>query len=177
MICPKCGAQNMDGVTFCGNCGGQLLSYSPITPEEPQQNENYSQQQPPLYGNSAEGNSNYRSSVNPSGSSSDSPTFPPKNYMTESIIVTVVTFLCCCSPISIILGIIAIVKANSVNSEFARGNYEGANSNANSAKKLTIWAAIVAVITVVLVLIFYVLIFASKISEMGGWQELLDSMN
>jgi len=161
MICPKCGSQNMDGVTFCGSCGAQLASYVPFQ-EAPKQN--YSQQQfnqqPPVYG----------SYGSPSA-------LPPKNWMTEAIIVTIVSFLCCCSPISWILGIIAIVKANSVNSEFARGNINEANSNAESAKKLTMWAAIIAVVFVILFYILYFAVFATMINQAGGLQELLNSMN
>jgi hypothetical protein len=101
---------------------------------------------------------------------------PPKNYMTEAIIVTIISFLCCSSIISLILGIIAIVKANNVNQEFARGNYDGANKNANSAKTLTIWAAIVAVIQVVLVTILIVVLFALGIS-LGGLDEILNNFS
>ena len=172
MICPKCGAQNMDGVTFCGSCGTQLQSYTPVTPEEPRQSAYYNQQQqyqqpqqPPSFSGSPVGNSNYDA-------------FPPKNYLTEAIIVTIISLLCCCgSFISVILGIIAIVKANNVNTEFAKGNYLAAKSNADAAKKLTIWAAIVSIVFVVVMLIFYVFIFSATIAELGGWQEFINSLN
>jgi len=180
MICPKCGAQNMDGVTFCGSCGAQLLSLTPPS-YEPQQNVNYGQQQqyqqsqsqqPPPYGSGSAGSSNYR--VSPSGNSN---AFPPKNYLTESVIVTVLFVICCCSPISVILGIIAIVKANNVNQEFNKGNYAAAVSNAESAKKLSLWAVIIGIAFYVIVIILYVAFFAAIIGEMGGWQELINSLN
>ena len=167
IICPKCGAQNMDGVSFCGSCGAQMQSYTtPVTPEEPQQQP----QQMPYAGNNP---ANYNRYTPPSNNLM----IPPKNYMTEAIIVTIISFLCCCSLISTILGIIAIVKANNVNSEFAKGNYQAANSSAESAKKLTIWAVIVSVAFIVIWIILYVLIFAAIIGEAGGFQEFLNSLN
>jgi len=185
MICPKCGAQNMDGVTFCGSCGAQLL-YTP-PPVEPQQNVSYGQQQqyqqpqyqqqPPPYGSGSAGSSNYNAIVTPSGNPSNSNAFPPKNYLTESVIVTILFIICCCSPISVILGIIAIIKANNVNQEFNKGNYAAAVSNSESAKKLSIWAVIVGIAFYVIVFILYVAFFAAIISEMGGWQELINSLN
>ena len=185
MICPKCGTQNMDGVSFCGSCGSQLLSYTPVTPVEPQQNVSYSQQQqyqqtqqPPLYGSGSSGSSNYGANVFPSGSPTAGNVFPPKNYLTESIIVTVIFFLCCCwSPISFVLGILAIIKANNVNSEFAKGNKMAAINNAESAKKLLIWAVIVGIAFIVIGIIFYIVYFAAIIAEMGGWQDYLNSFS
>jgi len=180
MICPRCGAQNMDGVSFCVSCGAQLPSHTPITPEVPQQNVSYGQQQqyqqpqyqqpqqPPPYGSGS--TSSY-------GNQSNNDMFAPKNYQTEAIIVTIISLLCCCSPISVILGIIAIIKANAVNTEFANGNYQAAKNNADAAKKLTIWAAIIAVAFAVIVPILYVLIFSATIAELGGWQEFINSLN
>lgn len=167
MICPKCGAQNMDGVTFCGSCGAQLASFTPpVTPEESQQSVNYSQQQP-SYGSQP----NVDAFTTPLGGPANGGLVPPKNYMTESILVTVISLLCCCSPISIVLGIIAIIKANNVNAEFSKGNIFEANSNADSAKKLALWAAIVAVITVILFYIAYFVFFAAIIKEAGGLED------
>ena len=94
--------------------------------------------------------------------------------MTEAIIVTVVSFFCCCSsPISIILGIIAMVKASSASTEFARGNIFEANNNADAAKKLTMWAAIVSVVFVIIVWAAYFLFAASLIKNAGGIEEFL----
>jgi len=174
MICPKCGAQNMDGVTFCGSCGAQIQSYTPNTTVEPQQNVyNQVQQQPPSYGNQTNTGSYVTPPVNPVNHG----LIPPKNYMTEAIIVTLVTFLCCCSLISLILGIIAIIKANSVNDAFARGNYVQANSNADAAKKLTLWAAIIAIAFAVITTIVYFVIIGAGISELGGLEEILKNLS
>jgi len=176
MTCPKCGAQNMDGVSFCGSCGAQLAQRSPFPTEEPRQNVSYQQAQqpqPPLYG-VPQGNAGYQSSY--AGGFPNNTPIPPKNWMTESIIVTIVSFICCCSPISLILGIIAIVKANNVNTQFNMGNYNEANQNAESAKNFTMWAAIIAVIYNILGVLLYYFFFASIISQAGGLEELLNSL-
>lgn len=170
MICSKCGAQNMDGVTFCGNCGSHMQpqeppqsseapsqqavqSQSPQSTEAPSQQVVQSQatqqtyqQQPPYGGGQPGGGYTSGAYTTPPGGPSNGGMVPPKNYLTESIIVTVVSFLCCCSPVSIILGIIAIVKANNVNQDFERGNITEAVNNSEAAKKLTIWAAVIAVV-------------------------------
>ncbi len=191
MNCPKCGAQNMDGVTFCGNCGAQMGSHISQTPEPPQQSFpndgvstsqqpplQQSQQQQPTYQQPAQPYGGQPGTyATPSGGTSSGGMVPPKNYMTESIVVTIISFLCCCSPISVVLGIIAIVKANNVNSEFERGNMNGAISNADSAKKLTIWAAVVAVVFYIIGLIFYFAFWAAMINESGGLENFLDSMS
>jgi hypothetical protein len=49
----------------------------------------------------------------------------PKNYLTQSILVT----LCCCLP----FGIVAIVYSAQVNSKWDRGDYEGAAASSKSA--------------------------------------------
>lgn len=59
----------------------------------------------------------------------------PKNWLTESIVATVVTTLCCGAWfITLITGIIAIVNANGVKSKFNSGDYAGANKKAASAR-------------------------------------------
>ena len=163
MICPKCGAQNMDGVLFCGSCGAQMASQTPPLPEEPQHWQ-------PGYGNRTAGGS-YQGANSPYGNPSNGGMVPPKNYMTEAILVTVISLLCCCSLISVVLGIIAIVKANNVNPAFAGGNYNEAISNADSAKNLTIWAAVIAVVFSIIITIVYALCFAA---EFGGLLNLFD---
>ncbi|MDR1724402.1 MAG: CD225/dispanin family protein [Tannerella sp.] len=141
MICSKCGAQNLDGVTFCGSCGTMMTSVT--------------EGSVPNNGTGA-GNVMTPQQVitQPVGGASNGGTVMPKDYMTESIIVTIVSFVCCCNPISIILGIIAIIKANGVKSEFQAGRYDSAISSANAAKTLLIIAVVIAVIgTVVSVIL------------------------
>jgi hypothetical protein len=147
----------MDGVTFCGSCGAQINN-SPT--EQKQAGTNYS-------------TSNNTYSAPAGGRPINGGMIPPKNYMVESIVVTVISFLCCCSPISIILGIIAIVKANNVNAEFERGNINEALGNADAAKKLTIWAAVIAVIFYIIYIVLYFVLFAAVLAE-GGFDALFN---
>ena len=71
---------------------------------------------------------------------------PPKNYLAESILVTIF----CCMP----LGIAGIVFDSQVNSKFAVGDYEGAIASSKSAKKWMTWGIIASVITVFLYVVF-----------------------
>lgn len=57
------------------------------------------------------------------------PPAPPKNWLAESILVTIF----CCLP----FGIVGIVNASQVNSRFASGDYEGALSASREAGKWT----------------------------------------
>lgn len=72
--------------------------------------------------------------------------FPPKNWMTESIILTVLSVICCCNPIALITGIIAIVNAGKVNSMHQHGDLSGATESAKSAKK---WVLITLAILII----------------------------
>ena len=173
MICSKCGAQNIDGVTFCGSCGATMVTHvPPPPPETPQQNfqnvESSNQQQQP-YGQQQPYNTG-QSQIPYNGGM-----VMPKDYMTESIVVTAITLLCCCSPISVILGIIAIIKANGVKSEFERGDINAAINNSESAKKLAMWAAIVAVIYIIIGFILYISFWAALIAEAGGLDALFNN--
>ena len=159
MNCSKCGSQNIDGVTFCGSCGAQMESnipqshqqqqpqYPPPPPPQYQQPPppQYQQQQP-TYGAGQQGGYNTQSGAASGNIPSNGGMIMPKNYMVESIVLTVFSLTCCCNPIALILGIIAIVKAGNVSTEFERGNISEAISNADSAKKLVIWGAIIMVL-------------------------------
>lgn len=70
----------------------------------------------------------------------------PKTWLTEAILVTVLSFLCLCNIIAAIPGGIAIFKANSVKTKFMQGDIQGANAASASAKKWVIIAVIVMVV-------------------------------
>lgn len=82
------------------------------------------------------------------GPSTNTPTnqVMPKTWLTESILVTVLSILCLCNWVAIIPGVIAIFKANSVKSKFMSGDTQGANAASASAKKWVIIAAVVMVV-------------------------------
>ncbi|MHB1108479.1 MAG: CD225/dispanin family protein [Lutibacter sp.] len=56
---------------------------------------------------------------------------PPKNYLIESILVTIF----CCLP----FGIAGIVFAAQVNAKFEMGDYEGAKKASEEAQKWMTW--------------------------------------
>lgn len=65
------------------------------------------------------------------------------------------TFLCCLP-----LGIVAIIKATSVERFWVLGFHQEAQKAANDAKKYSIWGAAVGVIFVALYFLFNIMIFA-----------------
>jgi len=70
----------------------------------------------------------------------------PKNYLVESILVTIF----CCLP----FGIAGIVFASQVNSKYAAGDFDGALQASKDAKKWMKWGLISGVIIIALYLIF-----------------------
>ncbi|HPF10093.1 MAG TPA: CD225/dispanin family protein [Flavobacteriaceae bacterium] len=80
----------------------------------------------------------------------------PKNYLVESILVTI---FCC-----LVFGIIGIVNASKVNSEYAAGNYEGALKASQDAKKWTMWGFIVGA---AILLIYVILYFVMGVAILG----------
>ncbi|MDR2147789.1 MAG: CD225/dispanin family protein [Tannerella sp.] len=147
MYCPKCGANNLEGQTFCGSCGSPLSSGTSayVEPQDHYQKEERT--------NTAPVSGSYTA---PQGNFYTGGTVRPKSYLTESILVTIISTLCCSSIISLVLGIIAIVKASNVDTYFNMGNVSEAVQNSDSAKKLTIWAAVIAAVWGI---VFYIFIF------------------
>jgi hypothetical protein len=179
----------MDGVTFCGNCGARMTAPSQTQEENTQTLASDNLQSNPeafkksesvqLGSGQQTGAGQYHSGQtrdrqpyvsvptysSPAGGPSNGGMVMPKDYLVESIIVTVISFLCCCcSPMSIILGIIAIIKANNVKMEFERGNLSEAIHNSEQAKLLTIWTVIVAVV-------WYIISFMSMFFFMPAFKE------
>lgn len=74
---------------------------------------------------------------------------PPANNMTLAIVGTILGL---CSPccIGLILGIIAVVQASSVNNKFKAGDYFGAESAAKSAKTMSYIAIILGVLGIII---------------------------
>lgn len=68
----------------------------------------------------------------------------PETNLVWAILCTVM----CCLP----LGIVAIIKATSVESLWREGRYEEAEKAADDAKKFSLWGAIAAIICIVIYL-------------------------
>lgn len=71
----------------------------------------------------------------------------PKNYLVESILVT----MCCCQP----LGIVGIVFASQVNSKYDSGDFNGALQASKDAKKWITWGFGIGLAFTLLILAFY----------------------
>lgn len=65
----------------------------------------------------------------------------PKNYLVESILVTIF----CCLP----LGVAGIVFASQVNTKYVAGDYAGAEESSKQAKKFMIWGIVTGIIVLV----------------------------
>ncbi len=129
-----------------GNVDMQLPPVPPVGNPMPQQVPPFGgqqQQQPTTYG---QPNQPYAQPQYGPNSSSPSRQVMPKTWLTESILVTVLSFLCLCNFLSIIPGVIAIIKANSVKSKFMSGDVKGANAASSSAKKWVLIAVVVMVV-------------------------------
>jgi archaellum biogenesis protein FlaJ (TadC family) len=77
---------------------------------------------------------------------------PPKNWLVESILVTIF----CCLP----FGIVGIINAANVNSKWAAGDVEGAEHSAAEAKK---WTKIGFIIGIVVIVVYFILILTTGI--------------
>lgn len=83
--------------------------------------------------------------------------FPPKNWMTESILVTIF----CCQ----ITGIIGIINASNVESRFYRGDIDGANRAAKVAKQMVVWSVVVMGVFFFAAMAFYAVFIIAAINE------------
>ena len=81
---------------------------------------------------------------------------PPKNWLVESILVT----LFCCLP----LGIAGIINASKVEVLFLSGDIAGANKAAADAKKWTMYGLFTGLTVIVLYVLLYVLFILLAIS-------------
>ncbi|WP_025740179.1 CD225/dispanin family protein [Aquimarina pacifica] len=84
----------------------------------------------------------------------------PKNYLVESILA----LLFCCLP----LGIVALINATKVNSEYENGNYEAAQKASDDAKKWLKYTVIAGVVVFVLYAIFGFLMGGMAMLSGGG---------
>ncbi len=71
---------------------------------------------------------------------------PPKNYLIESILVTIF----CCMP----FGIVGIVNAAQVNTKFNLGDYDGALKASKDAQKWMTWGIVSSLIIGLFYLVF-----------------------
>lgn len=139
-----------------------VLTGQPVTPTYPTggvdtqlpQTPPYGGTQPPMpYGPSTQPTTPYGQADQPYaqpqyGPSNQQQNIMPKTWLTESVLVTVLSCLCCCNVIGLITGIVSIVKANGVKTKFMAGDINGANANSSSAKMWMIVTIIIGVVSV-----------------------------
>ena len=107
------------------------------------------QQQPAPYGTPyGQGTGNQPYAPPQYGPSTNQPTnqIMPKTWLTESILVTAASLLCCFNIVGLITGVLAIIKANGVKSKYMKGDVTGANNDSASAKKWVLITVAVGVI-------------------------------
>ena len=85
------------------------------------------------------------------------PQLPPKNYLVESILMTVL----CCLP----FGIVALLSATKVEGLFRSGDIEGAQNAADQAKKYCKWGLICGIVGWVVWIILYVAVIGATIAS------------
>lgn len=88
--------------------------------------------------------------MEPTQTYSQPPMPRPKNWLVESILVTIF----CCLP----LGIVGIVNAAQINGRYDRGDYEGALDASKQAGKWTKIGFGIGVAVIVLYLLFFVVL-------------------
>lgn len=120
---PTGGSMPLPQVPPFGGQPQQPANYGPATTDKP-----YA---PPQYG---------------PGTNQPTSNVMPKTWLTESIIVTVLSALCCFNFIGLATGIYSIFKANSAKSKFMKGDVNGCNADAATAKKWMIITVVVGLV-------------------------------
>lgn len=87
----------------------------------------------------------------------------PGDHSVSAILVTVVSVFLC-NPLSLALGIVALVRSNSVNSLWAQGRVLEASEASRQTKRISIWGAVMIVVGWFLGGIAYLLLFATLTS-------------
>lgn len=90
-------------------------------------------------------------------STSQTPPPMPDNHLVMAIIVTIV----CCLP----LGIVAVIKANKVNSLYITGQYLAAQQAADDAKKWSYIAMATGIVGGIIYGIFYFVVIAASMNS------------
>ncbi|HTC93653.1 MAG TPA: CD225/dispanin family protein [Terriglobales bacterium] len=139
MFCPNCGANNSDVATVCAQCNRPISQFSSTPQVVPP---------PPTTVPSAPA---------VPGAPVARPVEIP-NYLTQSIIMTVASVLCC-SMFSLPFSIIALVYSTQVNNKIAANDIAGAIASSKNAKLFN-WIAFGIVMAGILLGIVYMILVA-----------------
>ena len=138
MFCQKCGIENSEDATYCVSCGEQLKKVS-VNSNEPMVN---LEKKNDIFENTNQGELKNTNNVQ-----------QVRSPLVWSILVTVFgAFTCCClNPVSLVVGIIAILFSTKVDDKQRRGDFEGAKRDAKVATILN-WVGLgFIVLTIIIV--------------------------
>ena len=139
---------------FCPHCGSQIADGSAFCP-------------------SCGANLN-ASTPSPNPASDPAPSGEYKDYQTFSIIITVVSFLCCGGWIGVIFGVLGIVFSSQAKTAYASGDMQQALTRSKNARLMCILGMVMigigAIATIVLLSLYGVGIIAGFAS--GGFNML-----
>ncbi|HZR28243.1 MAG TPA: CD225/dispanin family protein [Terriglobales bacterium] len=147
MFCPNCGANNPDAANICAQCNQPIPRFS-STPQVAQP-----VPAPPV-------------AVPAAPSMPGAPAVRPveiPNYLTQSIIMTTASVLCC-SMLSLPFSIIALVYSTQVNSKIAVNDIAGAIASSKNAKLFN-WIAFGIVMAGIALGIVYVILIALGVAS------------
>ena len=124
MFCRNCGNQVADNAAFCPVCNNNLQGTGDSSAGQQQYQQQY--QQPYQQQYQQQYQQPYQQQYQQPYQQQSFVGAAPKNYLVESILVT----LCCCLP----FGIVAIIYASKVSNLVAQGDLNGAYDAAKQAK-------------------------------------------
>lgn len=103
-------------------------------------------QQPTPYGQQGHSNQPYAQPQYGPNTNRQGNQAMPKNWFTESLIVTILSLLCCCNPVGLFTGIFSVIKASSSKRKYMLGDVTGAATDGASAKKWMIITIVVGLV-------------------------------
>lgn len=175
MFCPKCGAVVEEKDAFCIACGNDMraakkepqpAAEAPQTPppaweQVPAQAQPAAQQPPQGQPFPPASEGGY-----PGGAPYDPNAVPQRprisSWFVPNLVFAIVSVLCCCNPISMILHIIGCVCGKGAESAASAGNMDEAESKVRTARTLFIVGLALAVVSILIGIISF---FATS----GGW--------
>lgn len=140
MFCPHCGSQIAGNPDFCPSCGAKLSASAPTAPEQPA----------------------------PQPTPNPAPSGEYKDYQTFSIIITVVSFLCCGGWIGVIFGVLGIVFSSQAKAAFNSGNMTEALSKSKNARLMCILGLVMIGIGAIATIIILALYGTAIIATIAG---------
>ncbi len=177
IFCPYCGMKNSGGDSNCAACGRPLRALTGQDNARTGAGGQYGAAQPgrqPPPG----GYGQYQQYA-PPGAPPQSTLVQLKDYFIHNLIITIVSFICCCQPISFILGIIGMVISNSAKNKLSFGDINGAEDSANTAKILFYISLAFILISIIgsILYLFFVIGFSSFAGTFEGAMNNMGHMN